>query len=351
MDVLQSDTPNYFKMLLVLIGCSLSSVTAISVGMAMFSLIDNIFIAALFAAAAVMLDLFKYLAWPVSISMWSCGYKACALLMMMSATLLGAVSGWATYDRLHGSMLVGQIRYASVQGDIAELKEIKGLELDRLNSVDRELQSLSEQARQLRERGMVSKAQDLDSVAIASAAAQRQQIMMSVEKISRDINVLQSKAAPSAGLSTLMLILICAGFAFSLEVVPALIGAALRAGNAALKTVDDEADPLDCSTQSSIKGIESITQTCQDVVQPATAPATLSLAPTTGQQQELFGSDDPRLMKTLIQMTQSTMPGTPIKVRDFTALARVGNRRTIKLFHEAMEVGLLKRTSNGYVAA
>ena len=351
MGVSQSESTNYYKVLLLSIGGSLSSVTAISVGMAMFSLIENIFIATLFAAAAVVLDLFKYLAWPVSISMWSCGSKVCAMLMILSATLLGAVSGWATYDRLHSSIMVSQIRYASVQGSVAELKKIKGLELDRLNLVDCQLQSFSEQARQLRERGMVTKAQDLDSVAIASAAAQRQQIMTNVEKISGDIIVLQSKVAPSAGLPTLMLILICAGFALSLEVVPALIGAALRAGNVALKTVDDEADPLACSTQSSIRGIESITQTRQDVVQPATAPATLSLGPTTGQQQELFGSDDPRLMKTLIQMTQSTTPGTPIKVRDFTALARVGNRRTIKLFHEAMEVGLLKRTSNGYVAA
>ena len=41
------------------IACALSSVTAVSVALAMFALIDDPILAALFAGAAVLLDIYK----------------------------------------------------------------------------------------------------------------------------------------------------------------------------------------------------------------------------------------------------------------------------------------------------
>ena len=43
---------------------ALSSVTAISVAMTVYSLIDDPFLRFVFAGAAVLLDIFKYIAWP-----------------------------------------------------------------------------------------------------------------------------------------------------------------------------------------------------------------------------------------------------------------------------------------------
>src|SRR5690606_38455237 len=48
---------------LTAIALGLSSVTVVSVGLAMFALIEDRQLAALFAIAAVLLDVFKYLAW------------------------------------------------------------------------------------------------------------------------------------------------------------------------------------------------------------------------------------------------------------------------------------------------
>ncbi|MGN2406435.1 hypothetical protein ACTACD_11650 [Pseudomonas syringae] len=342
-----------FKTIMVLIAMSLSSVTAVSVGMAMFAMIDNLFMASVFAAAAVVLDLYKYLAWPLAIAAWFHGKKICAVLMVISAITLGAVSAWATYDRLHNSISASHTRFESSQQKVSELTALRSLQLDRLAVIDAEARSMREQAKQLRDRGIVTKAQDLDALAMSSAASQRQQVFTRVENLESEITALQTIPAPSAVLPSLILIFICAGFALALEVVPALLGVAIRAGENDVRSTA----PLPGHAESTAPATEPATAGALSVVDPAPAtttpetPATSSVTTTTDRQQDLFGCDDSRLMQTLISMTESTSPGTPIKVRDFTAVAKVGNRRTIKLFHTAMEVGLLKRTSAGYVAA
>jgi len=48
---------------------ALAGVTAASVGMAIDALIDDALLAALFATAAVVLDLFKYVAWPLALAL------------------------------------------------------------------------------------------------------------------------------------------------------------------------------------------------------------------------------------------------------------------------------------------
>ncbi|KPY54141.1 hypothetical protein [Pseudomonas amygdali] len=355
---LKNEQGRFFTWIVALIAVLLSSVTAMSVGIAMFTLIDNLFMATVFAGAAVVLDLYKYLAWPLAIGAWIHGKKISALLMVMTAITLGAISAWATYDRMYSSVTASHSRYLSAQIKISQLKSQQATELDRLKLVDAETRSMSEQARLLRERGMVTKAQDLDALAISSAADQRQRILDSVDAIAKEVSDQQAHPVPSASLPAVLLTMVCAGFALALEIVPALLGAALRAGNKDNNGNGSVAEStlIPCLGESGVE-TEPPALTTVAIAEPVTiatgleAQITLPVAMTTGQQQDLFGADDSRLMQTLISMTQSTKPGTPIKVRDFTAAARVGNRRTIKLFHAAMEVGLLKRTSVGYVAA
>jgi hypothetical protein len=141
--------------------------------------------------------------------------------------------------------------------------------------------------------------------------------------------------AGSVGLPVPLAVLLCAGFSFALELVPALIGSALRLGRM----------PVARATAAAQEATEPVTATA------TTTPATVVAETETGQQQELFGTADGALMQTLLDITRAARPGTPIKLREFTAAARVGNRRAMKLFRAALDLGELRKTGAGYVVA
>lgn len=321
------------RWLLLAIAVALSSVTALSVGMAMSTLIADPLLAAVFATAAVLLDFYKYLAWPIVLGMLAAGKRAYAVLMIISALILAAVSAWATYDRLLTSIVSGQARYAAVtEQRMVDLQAVRSDGLRQLDSLDKDARSIGDQARQLRERGIVSKAQELESSALGRIDGQREQVLQRLDRASVELTELRARPTASVGLPELLAILLCAGFAIALEAVPALIGSALRVGSLS-------ESPLP-------KPMASTT--------PATATATVTTAPehpAAGEQQDLFGSPDGALMKTLLDITRTTAPGTPISLRDFTTVARVGNRRAMKLFRAALDLGELRKTTAGYVTA
>lgn len=322
------------RWVLAAIAVSLSSVTALSVAMAMSVLVADPMLALVFATAAVLLDLYKYLAWPIALNMLAAGKRTYAVLMIASALILGGVSAWATYDRLLISIVGGQARHAAMtEQRLVDLQALRTDALGQLDALDRESRSIAEQARQLRDRGIVTKAQELESSTLARIASQREQTLQRLDRVSLDLTELRARPAVSAGLPESLVLLLCAGFAVALEIVPALIGSALRLGS-----LSDSPLPL--------------------AVAPAPVPTTATATTTTdptdvapSQQQELFGTADGALMQTLLGITRATEPGTPITLRDFTAAAKVGNRRAIKLFRAALDVGALRKTSAGYVAA
>ena len=321
------------RWLLLAIAVALSSVTALSVGMAMSTLIADPLLAAVFATAAVLLDFYKYLAWPIALGMLAAGKRAYAVLMIISALILAAVSAWATYDRLLTSIVSGQARYAAVtEQRMVDLQAVRSDGLRQLDSLDKDARSIGDQARQLRERGIVSKAQELESSALGRIDGQREQVLQRLDRASVELTELRARPTASVGLPELLAILLCAGFAIALEAVPALIGSALRVGS--------------LSEPSLPETVASTT--------PATVTATVTTAPeqpAAGEQQDLFGSPDGALMKTLLDITRTAAPGTPISLRDFTAAASVGNRRAMKLFRAALDLGELRKTTAGYVTA
>lgn len=321
------------RWLLLAIAVALSSVTALSVGMAMSTLIADPLLAAVFSTAAVLLDLYKYLAWPIALGMLAAGKRAYSVLIIVSALLLAAVSAWATYDRLLTSIISGQARYAAVtEQRIVDLQAVRSDGLRQLDSLDKDARSIGDQARQLRERGIVTKAQELESSALGRIDGQREQVLQRLDRASAELTELRARPTASVGLPELLAILLCAGFAIALEAVPALIGSALRVGS-----LSDAPLP------------EAMTSTT-----PTTVTATVTIDPehpAPGEQQDLFGSPDGALMKTLLDITRRTAPGTPISLRDFTAAARVGNRRAMKLFRAALDLGELRKTTAGYVTA
>ena len=321
------------RWLLLTIAVALSSVTALSVGMAMSTLIADPLLAAVFATAAVLLDFYKYLAWPIALGMLAAGKRAYAVLMIISALMLAAVSAWATYDRLLTSIVSGQTRYAAVtEQRMVDLQAVRSDGLRQLDSLDKDARSIGDQARQLRERGIVSKAQELESSALGRIDGQREQVLQRLDRASVELTELRARPVASVGLPELLAILLCAGFAIALEAVPALIGSALRVGRL---------------SESSLP--ETMASTA-----PATITATVTTAPehpAAGQQQDLFGAADGDLMQRLLEITKATASGTPIRVREFAATLRVGNRRVIKLFQSAIDLGALRKTTAGYVAA
>lgn len=324
------------RVALTLIALALSSVTALSVAMAMSALIADPLLASVFAAAAVLLDVYKYLAWPIAPGLFAAGKRTYAALMIASALILGGVSAWSTYDRLLTSIMGSQARQAAIaEQRIADLQAVHSDAIGRLEMLDAEARSVGEQARLLRERGIVSKAQELETAALSRIADQRDSTLRRLDRVSVELTGLRSQVAGSVGLPMPLAVLLCAGFAFALELVPALICSSLRLGRL----------PVVRATATAQEATEPVTETA------TTTPATVVAETETGQQQELFGTADGALMQTLLDITRAARPGTPIKLREFTATERVGNRRAMKLFRAALDLGELRKTSSGYVAA
>jgi hypothetical protein len=300
--------------LLTVLAVALCSVTAVSVGLAMFALIEDRLLAGLFAGAAVVLDVVKYLAWPLALALLTMGRRVSAVLMMICALILGGVSGWATYDRLMSSILTGRAQHTAIQEQrITDLEAARRLDIERLSSLDTEARSSLEQAADMRERGMVSKALLLETSALRRLDVQREQVRERLDSSSRELTALRAEPARAASLSERLATLLCLGFAAALEVVPALILAAVRrpaTAETALGTVESEAET-------------DATRT------------------------------DETLLQALLASAYQLGQGERIGLREFARDARIGNTRATRIFGLAEELGALRKTKTpaGYVVA
>ena len=208
---------------------ALAGVTATSVAMAISALIAAPVLAGLFAGAAVVLDLFKYAAWPLALMLLAARRTLAALLMMASALALGAVSGWATYDRLMTSIITSQAEHqAHHEQRQADLLELRQADATRIEQLDAEAIAIHHQANALRERGMVTRALELESAALARIDTLRAAAQERRDTASQELTALRSQPAKAAGLPLELATLLCLGFALALEAVPALILSALR---------------------------------------------------------------------------------------------------------------------------
>lgn len=301
---------------------ALAGVTATSVAMAIAALIDAPVLAALFAGAAVVLDLFKYVAWPLSLMLLAARRTLAALLMMASALALGAVSGWATYDRLMTSIITSQAEHqARTEQRQADLLELRQADATRIEQLDAEAVAVHHQANALRERGMVTRALELESAALARIDTQRTAAQERRDTASQELTALRSKPAKAAGLPLELATLLCLGFALALEVVPALILSAMR----------------------------PVTETA-----PATAPKRQKHTEERPQEhaetkpETAAGTDLPAELLQLIARTES---GAKLAVRQVARELRMGSEKTTRLMQQATEAGLLSKTATGYVAA
>lgn len=299
---------------------ALAGVTATSVALAIAELIDNTLLAVLFASAAVVLDLFKYIAWPLALGLLTMRRTMSALLMMACALALGGVSGWASYDRLMTSIITSraehQARFGLRQPDLLELREA---EATRIQQLDAEAIAVNHQANSLRERGMVTRALELESAALARIDTQRSDAQARRDKAMQELTAMRSEPAKAAGLPLQLASLLCLGFAIALEVVPALILAALR------PTLAQERAPVAVTAKQE-----------RQQKQAETKPETAA------------GDGIPA---ELVQLIASTERGTKVAVRQVAKALQIGSDKATKLMQKAAEVGLLSKTAAGYVAA
>lgn len=299
---------------------ALAGVTATSVAMAISALIDAPVLAALFASAAVVLDLFKYCAWPLALMLLSARRILAALLMMASALALGAVSGWATYDRLMSSIITSQAEHqARHQQRQTDLLELRQADAARIEQLDVESVAVHHQAAALRERGMVSRALELESAALARIDTQRTAAQVRRDTASQELTTLLSKPAKAAGLPQALATLLCLGFALALEIVPALILSALRPA------------PVTGNAPAPIPEQQKRTEEHAE-----TKPETVT------------GDDLPAELLQLIAHTES---GTKLAVRQVAKELKIGSEKATRLMQKASEAGLLSKTAAGYVAA
>ena len=297
------------RVLWMVLAVALAGVTIVSVGMAMFALIDDPRRAGLFAWAAVFLDVFKYLAWPLALSMLRLGRYVIAVLLMGCALVLGGVSGWATYDLVMSSMLAGRAQHQAIQEQrITDIEVARRDDQARIAALDAEARSVLEQADALRERGMASPARALQSSEMRRLDEQREQARARLEASSQELTALRSQPGKAASLTALQAILLCLGFAAALEIVPALILASLRASGRAPELPE--------------------------------------------QVEEGNGEHgENALLGELLAIVGKLEPGTRYGTRDFARDRRCGNSRAVAAFGLALERGAIRKTPTGYVVA
>lgn len=303
---------------------ALAGVTAISVALAIAALIDNPLLAILFASAAVVLDMFKYIAWPLALGLLVVRRTLCALLMMACALALGTVSGWATYDRLMSSIINSRAEHQARQEQRqVDLVEQRDADAARIGQLDSDAAAVHQQANALRERGMVTRALELETAAMARIDAERERAQVRRDQASQELTALLALPAKAAGLPLELATLLCLGFAAALEIVPALILSALRPAPA------QERAPAPVAAER-----EQTEERQQE-----------------RQKTEQLQADSEGLPTDLLQLIASTERGTKVAVRQVAKGLRIGSDKATRLMQKAAEAGLLSKTAAGYVAA
>jgi hypothetical protein len=310
---------------LISIAFMLSSVTAISVALAIYTLIDDKRLAVLFASAAVLLDVFKYLAWPVAVRLLR---GSMSVLMIACALMLSTVSGWATYDRLISSINMSKATHEAMSGGrIESLKLLAQKDSSLISQLEREVSVATIQANDLRARGMASKALEMEESVSTRTSKQRQEALERINAASLEIAQIESSVAKAANLPALLAQLLCVGFAMSLEIVPALILSGIR------------------NTKSNEKAVIHST----DVIEPPVLETQETTLETPKTEETLFDSNV-EILNALVDQAKNSPPGTPIKLKDFAKTCRIGNLRAGEIFRNAEKIGVIKKTTIGYVS-
>jgi len=216
-----------------------------------------------------------------------------------------------------------------VEALIAMIKKDSAL----LTQLDKEISDATVQANDLRARGMVSKALELEESVGARASAHRDQALARMNAGSLEVAQIKSTVAKASSLPPLLAQLLCLGFAMSLEIVPALILASVRG-----------------SRRSSTHVAASVSSN-EPLLDATTLPAEVSETPKTSKTSETLPDSNAEILKTLVVHAKTLEPGTPVRLKEFAKNARIGNLRAGEIFRNAESLGVVRKTTIGYVTA
>ena len=309
--------------LLVAIAFLLSSATAISVALAMYALIEDKNLALLFASAAVLLDVFKYLAWPVALRIL---HGSSAVLTIACALVLSMVSGWATYDRLMSSINISKATHQAMTVErVKALKSLAQKDSLLISQLDTEVENALLQATDLRDRGMISKALELEESVSSRSSVQRSAAMARLDAGSLEIARIQGTVSKVSTLPAFLAQFLCLGFALSLEIVPALILTAVRGTTSSISAVVDSSATVSPPLQS-------------EALETLKTPET-----------RLYSNTE--ILRALVAYVENLAPGTPVRLKEFAKNSRIGNLRAGEIFRNAEGLGVIKKTTIGYVTS
>lgn len=206
---------------------ALSSVTIVTISLAVYAMVHDKEMALLYAGAFAVADLVKYLLWPTAREYFDAGRRASAAALAVAATVLAVFSGLATAERFTSDLEKrGALHQAHRQQlDAAQL----GLTLAQqdLARLDAEAAKASAAADALRGRGMATPALNLATASNARIDDLRTEARARMERATSQLAELQAQPLPVA-LPADLAPRLGLGLALVLEVLPALLLVVVR---------------------------------------------------------------------------------------------------------------------------
>lgn len=336
------------RRILTLIALALSSVTITSVCLAIGALIQDPFLMVLFAGAGALLDLAKYLSWPLAAHLIHEGRQRLAVALMACALAMAGVSGWATYNRVMVAMLGNYGESVAIQQRIKDLQQSRQVEQARLAALLEDERATQAQLQALRDRTVVRASVEMERVTLGRLDAQMLRTQRSIDDISREMASLQTKLTKLTTLPISLATAVCIGFALILEVLPALLLTAVRQREPAASRSVSAPETAGNATKTELylqpKSTETVPREQQETDE-SKQRETQQI-----QQERAVGLDEV-LLQNLLNSIRDQPPGTPVVLRKFVEEQRIGNSRAINIFKAAEAQGAIQKVASGYVVA
>lgn len=201
---------------------ALSSVTVVTVCLAVYALVDDKRLALLYAGAFAVLDLVKYLLWPTAREAVTSGRRWSAAALLGAASVLAIGSGLATAERFTSALQARTAQQQAHDQRHADLLATRAAAERELTQLDSEAEAVRSEANALRARDIATPALALENAGLARIDAQRSAARERLDSTNRELAELQAQALPVA-LPADLTPLLGIGLALALEIIPALL--------------------------------------------------------------------------------------------------------------------------------
>lgn len=201
---------------------ALSSVTLVTIWLAVYAMVDDKEMALLYAGAFAVADLVKYLLWPTAREYFDAGRRAGAAALAVAATVLAVFSGLATAERFTSDLEKRAALHQAHRQHLDAAQLSLSLARQDLARLDVESARANAAADALRGRGMATPALNLATASDARIDKQRDEARARLENAASQLAELQAQPLPVA-LPADLAPRLGLGLALVLEVLPALL--------------------------------------------------------------------------------------------------------------------------------